>query len=70
MKKLKKMTLRNGSILSTTEMTALCGGEFLPFICSYEGQKCSIQVVGGVDTGYCKWVYTAPDTQKLICVPY
>lgn len=69
MKKLKRLTLRNGSILFSTDMTVLCGGVYLPFTCSYAEQRCSIQVVGGVDTGYCKWVYTAPDTQKLICSP-
>lgn len=69
MKKLKRLTLNNGTYLSPAEMTCLCGGEFLPFDCSKEYDRCSIQVDGGVDTGYCKWVQTSPTQRNLYCVP-
>ena len=69
MKKLKRLALNSGKILSSEEMTNLCGGEFLTLKCLYEGQRCAIIVEGGVNTGYCQWIYTSPTSQALICVP-
>lgn len=69
MKKLKRLALNSGKFLSSEEMTSLCGGEFLTFICHNEGERCAIPVQGGVNTGYCQWIYTSPTKKELICVP-
>lgn len=69
MKKLKRLVLNSGRVLSSEEMTSLCGGEFLTLICHTEGERCAIIVQGGVNTGYCQWIYTSSTTKELMCVP-
>lgn len=68
MKKIKRFSLNPSQILSENEMTQLCGMEFIPFSCSSEGQKCAYTVIGGVNTGTCKWVYQSPTERTLTCV--
>lgn len=68
MRKIKRFSLTPSQILSENEMTQLCGMEFIPYSCSYEGQKCVYAVTGGVNTGTCKWVYQSPTKQELTCV--
>lgn len=68
MRKLKKFVLRTGQILSNEEMSRVCGMEFIPFYCSYEGQACAVYATDGVNTGTCKWVYGSSTAQYLTCV--
>lgn len=55
------------SSLSRKEMALTNGGEFYSFSCYFEGQPCAVEVSGGVNTGTCKWYYTASNKQELTC---
>lgn len=67
MKKLKKFNLNQGKILSTKELSTLCGGEFISGSCSYAGQKCYVTANGGINTGTCGWYYSSASKQELTC---
>lgn len=69
MKKLKRLSLNPGQVLSPSEMTNMCGGEFLVEVCTYEGQKCFLHAIGGVNTGTCKKINIDPTTQVITCIP-
>lgn len=68
MKKLKRLSLNPGQVLSPSEMTNMCGGEFLVEECTYEGQKCYLPAIGGVNTGTCKKVNISPTAQVIKCI--
>ena len=68
MRKLKKINLNSSQLLSTEEMAKLCGMEFTPFGCYYEGQKCAIYATDGVNSGTCKWVNSSSTQRDLTCV--
>ena len=68
MRKLRKFDLKSSQILSEEEMSKLYGMEFVPFGCSYEGQKCAVYATDGVNTGVCKWVNESSSNKYLTCV--
>lgn len=68
MRKLKRFVVSSSRCLTADEMTALNGGEFLPYACSFYGQACAIPYYGGVNTGTCKWVDTDVGKKALTCV--
>lgn len=68
MKKLKKFNLNCNKVLTSDEMEALCGGEFLSFYCYYEYQRCFILKTGGGNTGTCRLVDKSMTEKGLDCV--
>ena len=57
MKKLKRFSLPQGSMLSNEELEMLVGGDFYPTDCTNENAACSISVAGGFYTGTCLYGY-------------
>lgn len=68
MRKLKRFVVSSSRCLTADEMTALNGGEFIPYACYTYGQACVIPASGGVNTGTCKWVDTSVGQKTLTCV--
>ena len=70
MRKLKKFSLGQARMLSSDEMVAISGGEFISSYCYYEGQKCAAATANGsgFNTGACRWYYTSLTKQELTCV--
>lgn len=68
MRKIKRFALKTNQILSSEEMSKLCGMENIPFGCSYEYQKCAIYAQDSVNTGTCKWTNSSSTERHLTCI--
>ena len=54
MRKLIRFTVNQNRPLTPVEMTEVNGGEIIPYECKNIGDKCAVNVVVGVMTGYCE----------------